>query len=55
MTSLVILAGYSASLISSLAVELRHLPFRDLHGLVYDGSYKLGAVQNSFRLDTLKV
>jgi len=45
MTSLMLLAGYSASLISSLAVERRHLPFRDLQGpqgLLHDGSYKLG-------------
>jgi hypothetical protein len=47
MTSLVILAGYSASLISSLAVERRNLPFRDLQGLLYDGSYKLGVVGNT--------
>jgi len=47
ITSLVILAGYSASLISSLAVERRHLPFRDLQGLLYDGSYKLGVVGNT--------
>ena len=32
--SLVILAGYSASLISSLAVERRHLPFRDFYTTV---------------------
>jgi ABC-type uncharacterized transport system permease subunit len=47
MTSLVLLAGYSASLISSLAVEGRYLPFRDLQGLLRDGSYKLGAVGNT--------
>jgi len=40
----VILAGYSASLTSSLAVERRDLPFRDLQGLLHDGSYKLGVV-----------
>jgi hypothetical protein len=47
MTSLVILAGYSASLISSLAVDRRNLPFRDLQGLLHDGSYKLGVVGNT--------
>jgi hypothetical protein len=55
MTSLVLLAGYSASLISSLAVEPRHLPFRDLQGLLYDGSYKLGVQQNSFTLNIFDV
>jgi hypothetical protein len=55
MTSLVILAGYSASLISSLAVERPHLPFRDLQGLLYDGSYRLGVLDNSFMLDMFRV
>jgi hypothetical protein len=55
MTSLVILAGYSASLISSLAVERRHLPFRDLQGLLYDGSYKLGIQSHTSMLDLFKV
>ncbi|PNF32646.1 hypothetical protein B7P43_G15054 [Cryptotermes secundus] len=45
--SLVIFVGYSASLISSLAVQPRNLPFRDLQGLLYDGSYSLGVLQNS--------
>jgi hypothetical protein len=47
MTSLVILAGYSASLISSLTVEPLNLPFRDLQDLTYDGSYKLRVVGNT--------
>jgi hypothetical protein len=55
MTSLVLLAGYSASLISSLAVQLRHLPFRDLQGLLYDGSYKLGVQENSSTLNIFDV
>jgi hypothetical protein len=55
MTSLVLLAGYSASLISSLAVQPRHLPFRDLQGLLYDGSYRLGVLQNSFTLNNFDV
>jgi hypothetical protein len=42
MTLIVLLAAYSAFLISSLAVEPRSLPFRDLQGLLHDGSYKLG-------------
>jgi hypothetical protein len=55
MTPLVILAGYSASLISSLAVERRNLPFRDLQGLLYDGSYKLGVVDKTSTIDIFKV
>jgi len=55
MTSLVLLAAYSAFLISSLAVEPRDLPFRDLQGLVYDGSYKLGVVDNTSTINIFDV
>jgi hypothetical protein len=55
MTSLVLMAGYSASLISSLAVDRRHLPFRDLQGLLYDGSYRLGVVANTSTFNILDV
>jgi len=41
------MAGYSASLISSLAVDRHHLPFMELQGLLHDGSYKLGVVSNT--------
>jgi hypothetical protein len=47
MTSLVLMAAYSAYLISSLAVQHRDLPFRDLQGLLHDGSYKLVVMRNS--------
>jgi hypothetical protein len=47
MTSLVLMASYSAFLISSLAVLPRHLPFRDLHGLLHHGSYRLGVEKNT--------
>jgi len=49
------MAAFSASLISSLAVQLRHLPFRDLQGLVNDGSYRLGVVQNFSLLNIFDV
>jgi hypothetical protein len=55
MTSLVLLAAYSAFLISSLAVQPRALPFRDLQGLVNDGSYKLGVVDNTAVLNIFDV
>ena len=55
MTSLVLLAAYSAFLISSLAVQPRDLPFRDLQGLVYDGSYKLGVVDNTSTINIFDV
>jgi hypothetical protein len=55
ITSLVLLAAYSAFLISSLAVEPRDLPFRDLQGLLYDGSYKLGVVDNTSTINIFDV
>jgi hypothetical protein len=55
VTSLVLLAAYSAFLISSLAVQPRDLPFRDLQELVYDGSYKLGVFENSFIFNVFAV
>jgi len=42
------MAAYSAFLISSLAVQ--HLPFRDLQGLLHDGSYRLGVLRDSWEL-----
>jgi hypothetical protein len=44
---MVLMAGYSAFLISSLAVQTRDLPFRNLQDLLRDGSYKLGVLQKS--------
>jgi hypothetical protein len=55
MTSLVLMAAYSAFLISSLAVQPRDLPFRDLQGLVHDGSYKLGVVDKTSTINILDV
>ena len=55
VTSLVVMAAFSASLISSLAVQPRHLPFRDLKGLVNDGSYRLGVLQNSSKFSIFDV
>ena len=55
MMSLVLLAAYSAFLISSLAVQPRNLPFRDLQGLVREGSYKLGVVDGTSTINILDV
>jgi len=44
MTLLVVMAACSVFLISSLAVQHQHLPFRDLQGLLSDGSSKLGVL-----------
>ena len=48
LTSLVLLAAYSAFLISSLAVQHRDLPFRDLQGLLHEGSYRLGIEKDNY-------
>jgi len=55
MTSLVLMAAYSAFLISSLAVQHQHLPFRDLQGLLHDGSYRLGVLKDSSYLNIFNV
>jgi hypothetical protein len=55
MTSLVLMAAYSAFIISSLAVQHQHLPFRDFQGLLRDGSYKLGVTRDSAHLNDFKV
>ena len=55
MTSLVLMAAYSAFLISSLAVQHQHLPFRDLQGLLQDGSYRLGVFRDSYLLNMFEV
>jgi len=44
---MVLLAAYSAFLISSLAVQHRVLPFTDLQGLLHDGSYRLGTEKDN--------
>ena len=55
MTSLVLMAAYSAFLVSSLAVQHHDLPFRDLQGLLYDGSYKLGVKRDTSYFNTFNV
>ena len=55
MTSLVVMAAYSAFLTSSLAVQRQELPFRDLQGLLYEGSYRLGVQNNSTHLTNFHV
>jgi hypothetical protein len=52
---MVLMAAYSAFLISSLAVQHRDLPFRDLQGLLDDGSYKLGAMKTSYLYNIFNV
>ncbi|PNF31848.1 hypothetical protein B7P43_G08911 [Cryptotermes secundus] len=46
-TALVLLAAYSAALISSLTVYRNNLPFQDLEGILRDKTYKLGVMDKS--------
>jgi hypothetical protein len=43
----VIVAAYSAALVSFLAVEREELPFTNYSGLLEDGSYKLGVTKGA--------
>ncbi|XP_069696798.1 probable glutamate receptor [Periplaneta americana] len=54
LTAMVILAAYSAALVSSLAIESTQLPFNSFEGLLADGSYKLGVVKHSAVLTLFK-
>ncbi|KAJ9590518.1 hypothetical protein L9F63_016469 [Diploptera punctata] len=47
LVGLVLIAAYSAALISSLAKRKAVLPFNNLEELVRDGSYKLGLIYKS--------
>jgi hypothetical protein len=49
------MAAYSAFLISSLAVQHQDLPFRDLQGLLQDGSYRLGVLKNGYEFSMFEV
>jgi len=49
------MAAYSAFLISSLAVQHQDLQFKELQGLFYDGSYRLGVMRDSSNFNIFKV
>jgi hypothetical protein len=55
ITSLVVMAAYSAFVISSLAVQHQNLPFKDLQGLLHDGSYKLGVLGDTSEFNIFDV
>ncbi|KAJ9596424.1 hypothetical protein L9F63_012542 [Diploptera punctata] len=54
VTSTVLLAGYSASLISTLTTKEAKLPFVDFLGLVKKGTHMVGLLPSSAQLDTIK-
>ena len=47
LTGVVVLASYSAALISSLAVKTFVMPFTTMEGLLEDGTYRFGVVGDS--------
>jgi hypothetical protein len=51
----VLLAAYSAALISSLTVYRSNLPFEDLEGILRDRTYKLGVLDKSEMYYTVSV
>jgi hypothetical protein len=55
VVSMVLMAAYSAFLISSLAVQRQHLPFRDLQGILDDGSYRLGVFRGGSYFNMFRV
>ena len=55
MSSVVIFAGYSAMLVSTLANSPVELPFSTIESFVLDGSYKLILIPNSATYDMFAV
>jgi hypothetical protein len=55
LTALALFMAYSAIFISFLAVRRYDLPFTDFSGLVQDGTYRLGVLSGSARVDFFKV
>jgi hypothetical protein len=51
----ILLAAYSAALISFLTKQSVVMPFRDLHGLLKDGTYKLGIMPDSAEYEMFEV
>lgn len=47
MLGVIILAAYSAALISFLAIKVFVMPFTSMEGLLEDGSFKFGVVRDS--------
>jgi hypothetical protein len=55
LTAVVLVASYSAGIISYLTLRTSPLPFTDFRGILEDGSYQLGIVPNGAKLDYFKV
>jgi hypothetical protein len=55
LTAVVLFVAYSATFVSFLAVRQYDLPFADFKGLVEDGTYRLGMLSGSARINFFKV
>lgn len=55
ITSITVLAAYSAALVSFLTVQSVSLPFSSLQGLIEDKTYRLGIVKDSAEYTHLRV
>jgi hypothetical protein len=55
LTAVILLAAYSATLISFLTVRTASLPFNNLQEFLTAGTHKLGALERSTVLDHFMV
>jgi hypothetical protein len=55
LTAVILLSAYSAALISFLTKKSVVMPFRDLQGLLKDGTYRLGIMPDSAEYEMFEV
>lgn len=55
MAATVIIPAYSAAILAKLTVQLPKVPFTDLQTFAQDGTYKLGALNNTFPIKYFSV
>jgi hypothetical protein len=55
LTDVILFVAYSAIFFSFLAVRRHDLPFTDFHGLLADGTYRLGVMEGSADKDFFTV
>jgi hypothetical protein len=55
LTAVILLSAYSAALISFLTKKSVVVPFRDLQGLLKDGTYRLGIMPDSAEYEMFEV
>ena len=55
LIAVVLMAAYSAGLISSLAIETLILPFSDFQDILEDGTYMVGVTNRSSAIELFKV